>query len=70
MRGTAQNGIDYTLSGTFGRATNAAGQNSTTVTLHAMANGKTRNKTAIMVLKAGTGYKLPRSAKVTVTITN
>jgi parallel beta-helix repeat protein len=70
MRGTAQNGIDYTLSGTFGRATIAAGQNSTTVTLHAMANGKTKNKTAIMVLNAGTDYKLPRSARVTVTITN
>ena len=70
MRGTAQSGIDYTLSGTPGQATIPAGQSSTSVVLHANTTGKPKSKTAIMVLNTGVGYKLAKSAKATATITN
>jgi hypothetical protein len=72
MRGTAQNGIDYTLDGTPGRVTIAAGQTSATVVLHAIADHvKERNETAIMALATGSGYKIPKSgAKASLTILN
>jgi hypothetical protein len=70
MRGTAQNGIDYTLSGIVGRVTIAAGQNSATVVLHALARGRLRSKTAVMALHSGSGYNLSLISKATVTITN
>jgi hypothetical protein len=70
MRGTAQKGIDYTSSGTPGQVTIAAGQNSATVTLHAIANRGSRGKIAIMVLNAGPGYNLSKASKATVTLVN
>ncbi len=71
MRGTAQNGVDYTLDGTPGQVIIAAGQNSAAAVLHAIADHITeQNETAIMVLNAGTGYKIPKRAKATLTIIN
>lgn len=72
MRGTALNGIDYTLSGTAGQVTIAAGQSSAAVTLHSIADHvKERNETAVMGLASGSGYKIPRrGAKATLTIIN
>jgi len=72
MRGTAINGSDYTLDGTPGQVTIAAGQTSTTVTLQSIADHvKEKNETAIMVPNSGSGYKLPkRGTKATVTIVN
>jgi hypothetical protein len=72
MRGTATNGIDYTLDGTAGQVTIAAGQSSATVTLHAIADHlKERNETAIMAVISGPDYNLPkRGAKATLTIIN
>jgi hypothetical protein len=72
MRGSAINGSDYTLDGTPGQVTIAAGQNSATVTLHSIADhvGE-KNETAVMALSSGSGYKLPkRGAKATLTILN
>jgi hypothetical protein len=72
MRGSARIGTDYTLDGTAGQVTIAAGNNSATVTLHSIADHvKERNETAIMVVTSGTGYKLPRrGTKATLTILN
>ena len=72
MRGTAINGTDYTLDGTSGQVTFAAGTNSATVTLHSVADHvKERNETAIMVPSSGVGYKLPKhGTKATLTIQN
>ena len=71
MGGKAQNGIDYTLNGTPGQVAIAAGQNSAAVALHATADHiKERNETAIMVLNAGAGYKIPKRANATLTIVN
>ncbi|HWY41673.1 MAG TPA: hypothetical protein VNX27_12855 [Chthoniobacterales bacterium] len=72
MRGTALIGSDYTLSGTAGLATIAAGQSSATVTLHAIADHvKEKAETAILVPNSGAGYKLPkRGTKATLTILN
>jgi hypothetical protein len=71
MRGTAQQGSDYTLDGTPGQVTIPAGQSSATIVLHAVADHvKERNETVTMILVNGTGYKLPKRAKATVTIVN
>ena len=71
MRGTAINGIDYTLSGTPGQVTIGAGQNSATVTLHSIADHvREKNETAVMALASGSGYKIPKRAKTTLTIVN
>ena len=72
MRGSAINGSDYTLSGTFGQATIRAGQNSATITLHSIADHvRERNETATMSLSSGSAYKIPkRGAKATLTILN
>jgi hypothetical protein len=72
MRGTAMDGVDYTLSGTPGQVTINPGQNSATVTLHSIADHvKERSETAIIVPGTGVGYKLPkRGAKATLTILN
>ncbi|HST30949.1 MAG TPA: hypothetical protein VLK27_08955, partial [Chthoniobacterales bacterium] len=72
MRGTALNGTDYTLNGTPGQVTIAAGSNSATVTLHSIADHvKERKETVIMVPSSGVGYKLPkRGTKATLTILN
>ena len=72
MRGTAINGVDYTLTDTTGQVTIAAGQSSTTITLHSIADHVTeKSETGIMALTSGTGYKIPkRGAKATLTILN
>jgi hypothetical protein len=72
MRGAALNGTDYTLNGSSGEATIAAGQRSATVTLHSIADHvKERNETAVMALAAGSGYKIPKNgAKASLTIVN
>jgi hypothetical protein len=71
MGGRAQSGIDYTLSGTQGQVTMGAGQSSVTVTLHSIADHvQERNETAVMSLTNGTGYRVPKRAKATLTIVN
>jgi len=71
MGGRAQSGLDYTLSGTSGEVTMDAGQSSTTVTLHAIADHvKERNETAVISLTNGTDYRVPKRAKATLTIVN
>lgn len=71
MRGTARQGVDYTLGGTVGRVTLGSGQRTATVSVHANTD-RTREKseTAIMALATGTGYKLSTVAKATLTIQN
>jgi PKD repeat protein len=77
MSGKATLGSDYTLSGTAGHATIAAGQSSTTITLSAIKDGiKEKSEPAIMTLQTGSGYTLkmtgtgkkakPPSATVTI----
>jgi hypothetical protein len=71
MRGTAQRGTDYGLDGTPGGVTIPAGQSSATVVLHAVADQmKEKSETATMILTNGTGYKLPKRPKATLTIAN
>jgi hypothetical protein len=72
MRGTALNRTDYTLNGSSGQATIAAGQRSVAVTRHSIADHvKERNETAVMALGTGSGYKIPRTGtKATLTILN
>ena len=73
MSGTATRGDDYTLS--VGSPVKIpAGQSSATVTLNALEDsdpgpGATEaNQTAIMTLKAGTGYSVGTPSSATVTI--
>ena len=70
MSGTANNGSDYTLSGTFGQVTIQTGQSSATVTLHAVVDHQNESsETAIMTLTNGTDYVVPSNyKKATVTI--
>lgn len=69
MRGTAQSGTDYPLSGASGAVTISAGQSSASIVLHAnVDNVKEKNETAVMALRSGAGYQLPRPAKATLTI--
>jgi hypothetical protein len=71
MGGRAQQGIDYTLGGTTGQVTIAAGQSSATVVVHTVADHvKERNENASMSLTNGTGYALSRRAKAALTIVN
>jgi hypothetical protein len=71
MRGSALNGIDYTLSGTPGQVTIVAGQNSATVVLHSIADHlREKNETAVVALASGSGYRIPTRAKATLTILN
>ena len=71
MRGSAQIGRDYTLSGNPGSITIPAGQSSVTISLQTIADHvKERNETAIMALASGSGYKLTSQAKATLTIVN
>lgn len=71
MRGGAQIGRDYTLSGNPGSITIPAGQSSATISLHAVADHvRERNETAIMALASGSGYKLSSQVKATLTIVN
>ena len=71
MGGTAKQGVDYTMSGTPGHVTIPAGQTSTTLTLHSIADHVAeRSETASVVLTTGFGYKLPKRPKAVVTIAN
>jgi hypothetical protein len=63
------------LSGTPGQITIAAGETSGSITLHANVTGgsggrkqKSKNKTASLILHSGTGYKVGKPKKATVTI--
>jgi hypothetical protein len=70
--GSAKLGSDYTLSGTPGQIEIPPGQTSGSVTLHANVNSsgkKQKNKTASLILQSGTGYKVGKPKKATVTIT-
>ena len=59
MFGTARLGSDYTLSGTVGTVTIAAGQKSTAVTIHTIADHVGEgSEVAILVLGNGAGYKV------------
>jgi len=69
MSGSAKLGSDYTLSGTPGQVTISSGQSSATVTLHSMTStSQKKNKTANMTLQSGSGYKIAKPKKATVTI--
>jgi hypothetical protein len=71
MRGNAQQGADYTLSGAAGQVTIPAGQASAMVVLHATADHVNEAKnTATMVLINEVGYKVPKHAKAILTILN
>jgi PKD repeat protein len=60
MGGRAVSGSDYTLSGSAGQVTIAAGQTTATVTLTATADGiREKAETAIMTLRSGSGYQFP-----------
>jgi len=57
MSGTAINGVDYKLSGTFGQFTIPAGQTTATVTITALPNpSRTTDRTATMTIVNGPGY--------------
>ena len=69
MSGTATNGTDYTLSGSPGQATIAAGQPSTTVTLTATVDHVTEGaERAIMKIQPGSGYRVAPTNKGTISI--
>jgi hypothetical protein len=71
MGGRAQSGSDYALSGIPGQVTIGAGQSSTTITLHSIADHmKERNETAVLSLTSDAAYKVPKRSKATVTIIN
>jgi hypothetical protein len=70
LGGSAQFGADYT-----GPAGNQvvipAGQSSVAIPVHAIADHVAeRKETVTLSLQSGAGYKLPRSAKATLTIIN
>jgi len=70
--GTAGLTSDYTLSGTLGKVTIPAGQTSASFTLQALSDTdettEPASETAIMTLKAGTGYAVGTPSTATVTI--
>jgi hypothetical protein len=71
MGGTAREGSDYTLGGNMGQVTIPAGQSSTTITLHTVADHvREKGETAAVVLTSGAGYKLPKRPRAAVTIVN
>ena len=71
MGGTAQNGTDYTVSGTPGQVTISVGHSSASVTLHSIADHVPENsETAVMALVSGPGYNLGRHATATLKIVN
>jgi sugar lactone lactonase YvrE len=67
MSGTAKPGIDYRLSGVFGKADIPAGASSTTVTLHARMRAISGAKATLTVMP-GENYTLSSPRKATVTI--
>jgi hypothetical protein len=67
--GAARMGTDYTVDGPPGEADIPAGASSTTVALHAIAGVPTRKgEKATLTLVGGTGYKVAKPNKATVTI--
>jgi len=69
MSGKAIMGTEYMIDGPAGQADIPAGAPSTTVTLHAVPNVPTRKgEKATLNLSAGTGYKIAKPNKATVTI--
>jgi hypothetical protein len=71
MRGTAQLGKDYSLSGIPGQVVIPPGQSSATIVMQVLADTvKERKETVIMILANGSGYTLPARAKATATILN
>jgi len=69
MIGAASFGTEYTVDGAAGEADIPAGASSTTVTLHAIAGVPTRKgEKATLSLVAGSGYKIIKPNKATVTI--
>lgn len=71
MRGTAQLGKDYTLSGLPGQVVISPGQASATVVLQSIADTvKERKETAIIYLTNGFGYTVATRAKAIATILN
>jgi Fibronectin type III domain len=68
--GNAQLGADYTLGGSPGQVVIPAAQASTTVTLEALDNGLTKRSEKVKFsLTTGAGYKLPKRAGRSATIT-
>lgn len=70
--GSAKLGSDYTLSGTPGQIDIAPGQSSAAITLHANVNAsskKQNKKSASIILRSDTGYKVGKPKKATVKIT-
>jgi FlaG/FlaF family flagellin (archaellin) len=64
MSGKAQEGSDYTLSGAAGQVIISAGQNSSNVTLSALADDvKEKKETAKMTLQPGSGYNFGTTGK-------
>jgi hypothetical protein len=69
MTGTARLGTDYTVDGPPGEADIPAGASSTSITLHAVPGTATRKgKKATLALVAGSGYKVAKPNKASVTI--
>ena len=69
LSGRAILGTEYTVDGPLGEADIPAGASSTTVVLHAVPNIPThRGEKAILSLVAGTGYKVNKPNRATVTI--
>ena len=67
MSGTAYNGSNYSLSGTYAQITIPAGSKSATVTLTELAAAR-KTKTATMALNPGPGYILRRPTTATVSL--
>ena len=71
IRGKAQFGTDFTLTGQPGQVVIPAGQSSATVTLHSLTDTvPERNEKAKIKLLKGAGYKKSRPKKATIIITN
>ena len=69
MTGTARLGTEYTVDGPPGEADIPAGASSTNVVMHATPNLPTRKgEKATLSLVAGSGYKVVKPNKATVTI--
>jgi hypothetical protein len=68
--GSATAGSDYTgLTGT--QLTIPADQSSVNIAVHAVADHvNERKETVVLLLRSGAGYRLPKSNKATLTITN
>ena len=69
VSGRAVPGVEYTIDGPSGEADIPAGGSSTSVVLHAVPNVPTqRGEKAIFSLAAGSGYKIGKPNRATVTI--